>query len=153
MKTTSFLKRSTSLNRGTSTLRASRIKHHSNLKDDTLWPYTEADSKFSKYIRQRDKRCLNCLSTYLLTCSHYHGRSTWSTRFDPDNCITLCQECHTIWEAKKKTVYTEFMIMFLGNARFSFLDNQSKLRMSREESVQRCMNLIERSEKEIEINY
>jgi hypothetical protein len=29
-----------------------------------------------------------------LHCSHYYGRGNWSTRFEPDNCVSLCYGCH-----------------------------------------------------------
>src|SRR5690606_9503745 len=53
---------------------------------------TECDSAFSKEIITRDGKCLfpGCGTTANLTNSHYIKRANWNTRFDPENCITLC---------------------------------------------------------------
>ena len=61
---------------------------------------TPADSAFSKCIRQRDGwTCQRCggqyeLGTQALHCSHWHGRGSWSLRFNPDNCDAMCYGCH-----------------------------------------------------------
>jgi len=66
---------------------------------------TPADSWFSKCIRLRASwKCENCHKQYDssscgLHCSHFHGRGTWSTRFDPDNCEALCYSCHMYFTA------------------------------------------------------
>ncbi len=95
----------------------------------------EADSKFSKIIIQRDGRCLNCASQCFLSCSHFFGRSNYATRFDPQNCITLCIVCHDLWESKKNGVYKEFMIVWLGFEEFCKLEERSKIRMRPVEAV------------------
>jgi hypothetical protein len=62
------------------------------------------DKVFSEYIRKRDGWvCQRCKKGYDpesstsrmgLHCSHYYGRGNWSTRFEPDNCVSLCYGCH-----------------------------------------------------------
>ena len=65
---------------------------------------TKWDKVFSDYIRERDHwTCQRCLKTYnkynqngrrALHCSHYIGRSNWSTRIEPTNAMALCYGCH-----------------------------------------------------------
>lgn len=62
-----------------------------------------ADSWFSKYIRLRDSECMRCGSPVQFNSggdpishqnSHFQGRRKEATRFDPENCDTLCGGCH-----------------------------------------------------------
>lgn len=62
-----------------------------------------ADTKFSQYIRQRDKM----LCQYNFKCykgtqgsqtSHCFKRRHESVRFDPDNCDWCCASCHNFVE-------------------------------------------------------
>jgi hypothetical protein len=78
-----------------------------------------ADRIFSLYIRLRDGRCMRCgkrgepdkdgRPVVGLENSHYFGRWMEGTRFDPDNCITLCHGCHSFWE-RDRDDYRAFMI-------------------------------------------
>lgn len=95
-----------------------------------LWNKERADTQFSLYIRNRDKRCMNpsCQSGYsrsapveVLQCSHYWGRAILISRYDPDNCFSLCDGCHKMWENTKQGRYTEVMIRWLGAKRFNAL--------------------------------
>ncbi len=71
------------------------------------------DILFSEFIRRRAISeaggCERCLTPKydqqkengdifdawkLLDCSHYHGRSSKSVRWDPDNAAGLCGACH-----------------------------------------------------------
>ncbi len=95
----------------------------------------KADKIFSQYIRIRDKECLRCGSSVLFDakgipkshqCSHYWGRGRESTRFEPDNCITLCFYCHRKWgHGDERDEYKEFMIKRLGQKRFDTLAVQA----------------------------
>lgn len=90
-----------------------------------------ADHYFSYYIRLRDTKCLRCGSLVVInletglpkshTLSHYFGRGRESTRFDEDNCITLCMGCHRIWGSDDREAYRTFMINWLGQKRFDAL--------------------------------
>lgn len=54
----------------------------------------KADALFSKLVRERDGRCLNCGTTELLQCAHLISRSYKAIRTDFDNAVTLCRSCH-----------------------------------------------------------
>ena len=98
------------------------------------WSTKTADSYFSKFIRERDGQCKRCGTTERLTCSHYHGRAKSNTRFDPQNNIALCSECHALWEGPK-TEYTEFMIEWLGVDEFIALQKRAGTFKERKEAV------------------
>jgi hypothetical protein len=112
----------------------------------------ECDDVFSREVRDRDRHCLfpGCETTYHLTCSHYIGRANWNTRFDEDNCITLCTTHHfwdkTIgWEYQKQRKgvkgcdwdgrYTLFMMSFLGETRWNALLERAKGEKTRKEAI------------------
>lgn len=52
------------------------------------------DSVFSIYIRQRDKKCVQCGSRENLTCGHLFSRVAHSTRWDEKNCHCQCTGCN-----------------------------------------------------------
>ena len=54
----------------------------------------QADILFSKYIRNRDKRCRRCNSTEYLQCAHVISRSYHQVRHDKKNAVALCRACH-----------------------------------------------------------
>lgn len=53
-----------------------------------------ADRYFSLYIRERDRRCVVCNTTELLTCGHLITRSFYATRWDPMNAFGQCKGCN-----------------------------------------------------------
>ena len=92
-----------------------------------VWKLSTADRKFSDFIRSRDKKCLKCgRSDRQLQCSHFWDRQHYATRFDPDNCITLCAWCHNLgpdnWEQDRYGEYRAFMIKWLGKKKFGELE-------------------------------
>lgn len=54
----------------------------------------QADAAFSKYIRNRDGRCMSCGANSNLQCAHIISRSYKSIRTDERNAIALCRSCH-----------------------------------------------------------
>ena len=106
---------------------------------EEVWQTDEADIIFSKDIRTRDQECLNCGAKHFLTCSHYHERGNWNTRFDPENCITLCVECHEIWENKKDGIYKDFMLGLLGEYRFYELEKRANIKVTPYEAIREFM--------------
>lgn len=91
----------------------------------------KADKEFSLYIRKRDKwRCLKCNTNYEenpggLSCSHYWSRRHEGTRFEPDNCISLCYGCHTQMEGDKQGDYKYLMEKIVGKERMKTLEIQA----------------------------
>ena len=110
-----------------------------------IWSSSKADIEFSKWIRNRDGKCLRCGSTENLTCSHFWSRRCSALRYEPDNCITLCAwKCHIFgWEKEKQGEYRDFMIQRLGLTRYEELKRtfyQSKI--TRREAIINCMKLL-----------
>jgi len=59
-------------------------------------------------------------------CSHYWSRGKEGTRFEPDNCDTLCYGCHNLWgHGDERDKYKEFKIKQLGQRRFDTLQLQA----------------------------
>lgn len=62
---------------------------------------TSADRYFSMCVRKRANwKCERCFVAYppqptqALHCAHFMGRGSWSTRFDPQNAVSLDMGCH-----------------------------------------------------------
>ncbi len=94
----------------------------------------KADKVFSEYIRLRDKRCVRCKKLGHgsngingLQNSHYFGRRNECTRFDPENCDSLCMGCHQRWGSEDKESYREFKIAQLGEKGFKDLRTRSQM--------------------------
>ena len=101
------------------------------------------DILFSKYIRKRDNyTCQRCGKVYPdggrgLHCAHYWGRSRENTRFDPENCITLCFGCHRIWDGDERDEFKLFMRKRLGDEAFELLDVRAHIRKKRDDNLDR----------------
>ena len=113
----------------------------------------KADMVFSQYIRLRDKKCLRCGSLVefnekgLPTShqnSHFYGRGKESTRFDEENCDTLCLSCHQEWGTNYKMSYRAFKIRQLGKERFSSLTARAHkiVKKNRRASLLRAKELL-----------
>ena len=86
-----------------------------------------ADTAFSLYIRTRDGwTCQRCGRQYVpptngLQCSHYFGRRRENTRFDPENCDSLCAGCHQYFGSDNREAYRDFKLKQLGQERHNWL--------------------------------
>ena len=127
-----------------------KLKSHSRMRNfrkvegeiKDVWQVDEADRIFSQEIRKRDGCCVNCGSTMFLGCSHYFERGIYNTRFDPENCITLCQECHEKWEHEKHGIYLDYMKMWLGIG-FLSLQIRAKGKVSPYQAISEFMKVSE----------
>lgn len=118
-----------------------------------------ADTMFSRFIRNRDKRCMNplCPNGFRnnapinqLECSHYYDRGILISRFDPDNCFSLCHWCHVAWEDTKQGRYTEIMKRWLGITKFKALQKRvedykykSIPHLSKDDAIRDCRVFLE----------
>lgn len=108
-----------------------------------VWKTQYADNKFSLWIRARDGRCLRCLRDDLpLDNSHYWRRDMKGTRFDPDNCVALCRNCHTIWERQQNEEYMRFMINRLGQTGYRKLESRARTSKKMRDAVLELMAWI-----------
>jgi len=54
-------------------------------------------------------------------CHHYFGRTRHSTRFEFDNCLSLCWACHRYWAHVNYEGCRDFLIARIGQTRFDEL--------------------------------
>lgn len=108
----------------------------------------KADKTFSAYIRARDKKCVRCgWEGKSLQCSHFWPRAISSTRYDPENCDTLCYGCHygdrlRGWEYAKQGEYRDFKIKQLGEERYKNLALRATIIVKRQEAIQVWHDLL-----------
>lgn len=147
-----MIQRKTPLKRSTKPIKCSALplkrrvakSKSSKLPKPRIWAKSRADSEFSRSIRIRDGSCQfpGCFSVERLQCSHYIGRARMSTRFDFDNCITLCEKHHYgdkqwgfEYQKQRKEIhgydgqYTIFMKNKLGDYWFNELLKKEKSSM------------------------
>ena len=100
------------------------------------------DTLFSKYIRLRaGGKCDFCGRVFhdkikengdvypawkSLQVSHFHGRRKRSLRYDPDNAIGACADCH-FFLGENPYVHTEFFRKRLGSERFEQLNIRAEI--------------------------
>jgi 5-methylcytosine-specific restriction endonuclease McrA len=107
----------------------------------TLWTTTKADQIFSKWIRERDKKCFFCPNKGSQN-SHFWGRGNSSTRYDPENCDGICGGCHMRHEGNKQGLYREKKLAQLGKKRYEALEKRAHSIMKRRDAIIACMNLL-----------
>ena len=109
-----------------------------------------SDQLFSRCIRERASwTCERCGSQHAensmgLHCSHFHGRGKWATRFDPDNCLSLCYGCHSYLGAHP-VQHEQFYIEKNGQELFEIVNERAN-----DTSLGR---LAKKSEPEIRAHY
>ena len=64
---------------------------------DALSLTQRKDRNFSLAVRARDERCMNCLKRDNLQCAHIVSRRYRLTRWDYDNAVALCRNCHVFY--------------------------------------------------------
>lgn len=132
-------------------IKRSRKPRKRRKSKDGTWTLKEADTHFSNKIRARDGKCMHPRGgehCKLLQNSHYIGRATKSTRYDPDNCVTICWFHHYKskdlgFEYQKQTIekhgfdgqYTIFMKRWLGQERFNALIERSKQSTTQQKAI------------------
>lgn len=89
--------------------------------------------KWSRAVRDRDKRCLRCGKTEYLQGHHWYvgKRICPAMALDEDNGMTLCLKCHKV-DVHKAGTYTvhaqnrAIMLRVLGKARYNALVERAK---------------------------
>ena len=125
---------------------------------EEIWTLKKADEEFSKFIRNRDKRCMHprCSRRWDtdikgMQCSHFWRREILTTRFDLENCDSAHAGCHKFkWECDKAGGYRDFKIAQLGRRRFNSLQKRAmdwqngKDKTTRREAIIKCMKLLKK---------
>lgn len=116
------------------------------LKKLKIWKTSTADKKLKELVKLRDKYiCQRCHRDFsdnkkLYHCSHFWGENNSGTRFEMDNCIGLCYNCHygdikNGWEHNKQGEYMTFMIKWLGLKRYNELKKLAYSNVKRSEAI------------------
>ncbi|KKM75483.1 hypothetical protein LCGC14_1389770 [marine sediment metagenome] len=93
------------------------------------------DKLFSEFIRRRAmvrvggcERCLTPKVSYKqLQCSHFHGRSRKSVRWDEDNAVGLCYGCHQYLSSHPQE-HLEWFKKHIGVSEFENLEGRMRQR-------------------------
>lgn len=106
----------------------------------------KADEEFSKWIRERDGKCMRCGTKKNLTCSHFWPRQHKGTRYDPENCVAVCwMPCHKYhWEKEKQGEYMDFMIAWIGNEKYDALKKRAQSTYPLSNAIMDCMRLLQK---------
>lgn len=110
-------------------------------KKKNIWTSAKADKLFSKYIRDRDKKCFFC-NNPATQCSHFGGRGNSATRYDPLNCDGICGSCHMRHEGNKQYLYRDMKIKQLGEEGYRQLELRVRSIMQRSDAIIACMKLL-----------
>lgn len=118
-------------------------------RNNGVWSMRQADRMFSDYIRtSADWRCYICrqdfsCKTGQLHTSHYFSRKKLPVRFDPNNCIPLCFNCHFKVESQKQHEYRNIMVERLGEEGLENLRVKSEKVLKRADAILGVMSWIE----------
>ena len=106
-----------------------------------LWTTKKADQYFSKWIRERDRRCFFCPNLATQN-SHFWGRGNSATRYDPENCDGICGGCHMRHEGNKQGLYRTLKIKQLGTKRYTALERRAHSTMKRSDAILALMEWL-----------
>lgn len=106
-----------------------------------IWSTAIADKLFSKFIRDRDKKCLFCRNGATQN-SHFWGRGKSSTRYDPLNCDGICGSCHFRHEGNKQGLYRTIKIKQLGEEGYAKLEEKAYSLVPRKIAIIQCMEYL-----------
>ena len=78
------------------------------------------DKICSEIVRGRGK-CQRCGKRNNLQTAHIFGRTYNNTRFDLDNLLCLCPDCHINFAHKQPILFAEFVKRILGEEKYELL--------------------------------
>lgn len=107
-----------------------------------LWTSKRADLEFSHWIRDRDNRICFFCKKQASQNSHFWGRGSSATRYDPINCDYACGGCHMRNEGSKQGLYRDLKIKQLGKKVYDDLEKRARSTMKRSDAIIECMKLL-----------
>lgn len=126
-----------------------RSKMPRDARKPKKWTLTKADTEYSKYIRNRDGKCVRCGREEMLQNSHFWSRSHKNTRFDDDNCDALCYPCHygnsKGWEYEKNGEYMAFKKGQLGFHKYAMLEKRAHDSVKQEMVIKELQDRLQSS--------
>jgi hypothetical protein len=121
------------------------LKDKQKKKKPELWTSKKADTIFSIWIRQRDKKCFFCNNPASQN-SHFWGRANSATRYLPENCDGICGGCHMRHEGSKQGLYRTKKIEQLGEQGYKDLEQLARSTVKRAKAIQNLMDFMERQQ-------
>lgn len=105
-----------------------------------------ADRYFSKYIRLKAKKCMNCgrrgegkEGVTGLQASHFHSRRKESVRFDTENVDVLCIGCHRRMGTYEREEYKAFKLKQLGQKAYDLLELRANTYAKKDRLLQKLV--------------
>lgn len=96
---------------------------------------------FSKWIRNRDKRCVTCGSTNSLQAGHFYHNCL---DFDEENINAQCAQCNK-WNHGNLAIYSVYLLRKIGQKAFEDLEQRHWLAMKGEfRSDQNYLDITEK---------
>lgn len=123
---------------------------------DRIWKRQYCDTRFSLYIRGRDKcRCQKCGSYHKdglgLEAAHFHDRGWKATRYDPANVVSLCHACHAYEDNVDQSWLANFVLRQVGPEAFSALLLKSRSNCTMLQARQQVQLFLSRPEIKVDI--
>lgn len=88
------------------------------------------DKICSEIVRARgncERKGLGCQSGTYLQTAHIFGRTYLNTRWDLDNLLCLCADCHINFAHKCPILFTEFVKKLFGEEKYELLKEKHNL--------------------------
>ena len=84
-----------------------------------------ADSLFSSYVRQKNNNICEHCGGKASQVHHYLSRRHYLTRWEEDNCLSVCWACHLHWCHSEAEKCRDYLIARIGGERFHELKKLS----------------------------
>jgi hypothetical protein len=84
------------------------------------------DDLWAKLVKERDKKCRKCGSVFGLSAHHIRVRQHKSTKYDIDNGIALCRDCHSLQKFRPEQFH-DLVIDIIGQAKYDELRERSEV--------------------------
>jgi hypothetical protein len=79
-----------------------------------------ADNLWSDLVKKRDEKCKKCGSVFGLSAHHIRVRQHKSTKYDIDNGIALCRDCHSLQKFRPEQFH-DMIIDIIGQPKYNEL--------------------------------
>lgn len=84
------------------------------------------DKLWSRYVRSNYNACIICGSNHHLNSHHIFSRRYFSTRFDPDNGVSLCYPHHIHLAHSKFEEFRDKILEIFGEEKYNDLKQKSQ---------------------------
>lgn len=110
------------------------LRHKKPKTKTRKWYERECDTLFSSIVRSRGA-CQRCGSKYNLQCAHVIGRSDHFLRWDENNALCLCHDCHNNWAHRFPNSFKDWFSIKFPQQRAYLDQNQGVNKRSLDEII------------------